>query len=236
MNFRTTGIILKKRDFGEADKILTILTPGRGRVEAIARGVRKIKARFAGHLEMFYCVDLDLREGKTWYVITGAETIAPFSMGDLELFKVASKAGRRVMQLAQSEQENPKLYYLLEDFLRELSSNNCALDLLLTQFEWQLLLAGGFSPKIKNCAKCSGTLSKDEISFCAQAGGALCVNCRQTQLISFQVSENTYKAFRLFEHAPLSMSGKISNNSINNSELRKVNKMFWEYYLDYSLE
>ncbi len=236
MNFRTVGIILKKRDFGEADKILTILTPGRGKIEVIARGVRKIKARLAGHLELFYAVDFDLREGKAWYIATGAETISRFAMGDLDKFKLASKAGKLAMQLAQSEQENFKLYSLLEDFLAELSKGDCPTDLLLAQFEWQLLLAGGFSPKIKNCAKCNGVLSKDEISLCAQVGGVICGNCQETQLISVRVGENTYKALRLFENAPLAMAGKIASSSINQVELRKVNKMFWEYYLDYSLE
>lgn len=234
MRFRTKGIILKRRNFGEADKILTLLTPGRGKIEVIARGVRKIKARLGGHLEIFYEVDFDLEEGKTWYVVTGAETVQRFIRANLDQINLASYGTKLLMKLAQNEEENPKLYNLFRNFLAEVTD---ARELLIQQFTWQLLLAGGFRPKMTSCTLCGGQVTQDNIGISPQAGGIICTNCEQQKNTrSIRISENSYKALRLFESAPLAIARKIDSNSVNQDEIKKINKIFWEYYLDYSLE
>lgn len=234
MRFRTKGIILKRRNFGEADKILTIITPGRGKIEVIAKGVRKIKARLGGHLEVFYEVDFDLEEGKTWYVLVGAETAERFIKANLDQINLASYGAKLLMMLAQKEEENSKLYNLFRNFLIEVTD---ARSLLIEQFRWQLLLVSGFRPKITSCIFCGNKVVQDDIGISPEAGGIICPACNlQKNLRTLKISENSYKVIRLFENAPLTIAKRINVNSFNQDEIKKINKIFWEYHLDCSLK
>ena len=70
--------MLRSMRFGEADRILHLYTPGRGRIGAIAKGVRRSRSRFGGRLEPFFRVSLGLHEGRSdLMTVTSAETVAP---------------------------------------------------------------------------------------------------------------------------------------------------------------
>src|ERR687885_415233 len=76
--YRTEAIILRRSDFGEADRILTLYTPRYGKRRAIAKGVRKTTSRLAGHVELFTRVQLRLAEGRNLDIVTQAQIIAPY--------------------------------------------------------------------------------------------------------------------------------------------------------------
>ena len=75
---KASGIIIKRSNFAEADRILTILTDRLGKIKAIAKGVRKTRSHLAGSLEPYMLVDLQLHEGKTFYIVTGAEIMEEY--------------------------------------------------------------------------------------------------------------------------------------------------------------
>ena len=76
--YRTEAIVLKRIDFGEADRILTLYTPERGKVRAIAKGGRRIASRKSGHVELFTHAALLLAEGRQLDIVTQAETVRPY--------------------------------------------------------------------------------------------------------------------------------------------------------------
>ncbi len=76
--FRTDALILRRQDFGEADRLLTVLTPEHGKIRAIAKGTRKPTARKTGHVELFALVDMLIARGRELHVVTQAETKEPF--------------------------------------------------------------------------------------------------------------------------------------------------------------
>lgn len=80
--YRTRAIVLKRRDQGEADRVLTVFTPNMGKRTVMARGVRKTASRKAGHLEPFTYTALLMAQGKTWDVVTQAETVIDLSPND----------------------------------------------------------------------------------------------------------------------------------------------------------
>ena len=76
--YRTEAIVLKRRDFGEADRLLTVFTPEHGKLVLLAKGVRKTKSRKAGHVELFTHGTWLVARGRTWDLVTQADTIEPF--------------------------------------------------------------------------------------------------------------------------------------------------------------
>ena len=76
--FRTQAIILSRRDFGEADRLLTLFTPARGKIRAIAKGARKPSAKVSGHVELFARSDCLIHRGRNLDILTQAELIEPY--------------------------------------------------------------------------------------------------------------------------------------------------------------
>ena len=117
------GIVLKRRNIGESDRILSVLTKEYGKIQVIAKGVRRISSRRAPHIEIFTQVRLFLHRGKTWDSITDAQTINSFSLlrKSLSLVSAAYYLCEIVDQLLPERQEHPDIYEYLSSALRMLS-------------------------------------------------------------------------------------------------------------------
>src|SRR3954451_7034501 len=110
--YRTEGIVLRGRDLGEADRILTIITPDRGKVRAVAKGVRKMTSKKAGHLEPFCRCALLLARGRDLDVVAQVETLEAFARvrGSLDLLGPAYYLAELVDTFAEEESESRALY------------------------------------------------------------------------------------------------------------------------------
>ena len=117
--YRTEAIVMRRKDIGEADRILTLLTPGRGKLRAIAKGIRKPRSRKAGHLELFTRAKLLLATGRDLDIITQAEVVDAYRPVREELLRGAYAAYMIELldRLTPDEQENPELYDLLSQGL-----------------------------------------------------------------------------------------------------------------------
>ena len=91
-SFRVEAIVLKHRDYGEADRLLTIYTRQKGKLQVLAKGVRKVRSQKAGHLEPFSLASLQLAAGRTWHLVSQAEAQDIFInlTSDLETLGYAS--------------------------------------------------------------------------------------------------------------------------------------------------
>jgi len=123
--FKTEGIVLKRRDFGEADRILVVFTLARGKVSVVAKGVRRITSRRAGNVELLNRVTMFLYPGKQLYTLTEASSIDTYQKlkEDLTLSTYAYHIIELVDKLTVEEQENRILYELTVRVLERLSKN-----------------------------------------------------------------------------------------------------------------
>src|SRR5450830_263530 len=114
-SFKTNGIVIKRMNFGEADRILTIMTERFGKVKAIARGVRKSTSRLGGHLEPFMVVEFQLYSGKTFYTITGAEIVSdlPNIHSDLKKMAKVFVVGELVDNFLHEHEKSERIYQIL---------------------------------------------------------------------------------------------------------------------------
>jgi DNA repair protein RecO (recombination protein O) len=173
--YRTRAVILKRREQGEADRVITIFTPDYGKRAVIAKGVRKPASRKAGHLEPFTHVSLMLAKGKTWDVITSAETITSFRAlrEDLDLTAYAYYFCELLDAFVQEEDPHPELYDLILTAFRRLETSP---NLALTGrwFELALLKHVGFSPQLFHCVQCGEAIRPELNYFSLEQGGVLC--------------------------------------------------------------
>jgi DNA repair protein RecO (recombination protein O) len=172
--------VLRSLRYGEADRILHLYTPNRGRVSAIAKGVRKARSRFGGRLEPFTHVALVLHEGRSdLLTVTGADTVRPFPRlrEDPAALDAAARAADAVLRLFDTNEPHPAVFHLLVNELALLDADAAAHATRANQlaFRLKLLLAAGLAPQLASCASCG---SPDHlVAFSGAAGGVVCSAC-----------------------------------------------------------
>lgn len=178
--YRDEAVVLRVQKLGEADRIITLLTRGNGRVRAVAKGVRRTRSKFGSRLEPFTHVDLQLAEGRSLDVVTQADTLAPFAAdigSDYEMYT----AGTVMLETAERlvvEDKEPALqqFLLLVGALRSLSSGQRPPRQVLDSFLLRSLSVAGYAPTFDSCARCGA--EGPHRAFNPAAGGMLCPACR----------------------------------------------------------
>jgi len=178
--YRDEAVVLRTQKLGEADRIITMLTRGNGRVRAVAKGVRRTTSRFGSRLEPFTYVDLQIAEGRSLDIVTQAETLAPYGAklgSDYEKYT----AGTVMLETAERlvvEDKEPALqqFLLLVGALRTLSAGERNPSQVLDSFLLRSLSVAGYAPSFEACARCG--LEGPHRAFSPAAGGMLCGGCR----------------------------------------------------------
>lgn len=187
------GIVLRGYPFGEADRVVVILSPNNGKLRTVAKGIRKTKSRFGGRLEPFTHVDLVLYEGRNLDTITQVSVIEAFpSMrADLDRVLVAGTMVEAVDAVASEDDPSARLFLLLQRGLRALEARRDGPD-LVTSFLLKLTDVIGFAPALDRCAGCG---RRDvPLRFSLSAGGAVCTSCRSSGTIRLRPGLTDYLA------------------------------------------
>ncbi len=144
--YKTEGIIIKRKNYGEADRILTVFTPYQGKIQVKASGIRRIPSRRSAHVELLNFSILSLYKGSGFPILTEAETLENFSAIKDSLQKIghAYHLCELIDGLCPENQENTKAFYLLKNILTNLS-NFTTTD--IREFEIELLSTLGFWSK-----------------------------------------------------------------------------------------
>ncbi|MDP9441175.1 MAG: DNA repair protein RecO [Actinomycetota bacterium] len=180
--YRESAVVLRTIRLGEADRIVTLMTEGRGKVRAVAKGVRKTKSRFGGRLEPITHVALQLYEGRELDTVTQVETLDHFRTIREDLGRVgrATSVLEAVDQVSQEGEPNGALYRMLVGALRSLAAHNSPA--LVAGFYWKLLSQEGFHPLLDVCASCGA--DGPFVAFDLSQGGVLCRLCRRGHPVS----------------------------------------------------
>jgi DNA repair protein RecO (recombination protein O) len=175
----TEAVVLRSIRYGEADRILHVYTPQRGRVSAIAKGVRRTRSRFGGRLEPFFRLRLQLHEGRGEILtVTGAHTLDAHSRlrGSAAALDAAARACDAVGRLFETPEPHPAVFNLLCRRLRLLDEDPAgATRAAALQFRLKLLHAAGLTPHLGACAQCGER--EHLVGFSGAAGGVVCGSC-----------------------------------------------------------
>jgi DNA repair protein RecO (recombination protein O) len=176
---KTEAVVLRSMRYGEADRILHLYTPDRGRLSAIAKGVRRAKSRFGGRLEPYFRLRLVLYEGRSdLLTVTSAETLEghPRLREHAGALDGAARACEAVGRLFDDGDPHRGVYHLLANQLALLDAEPArATRANALAFRLKLLLAAGFAPQLAACAGCGE--SEHIVGFSGAAGGVVCPAC-----------------------------------------------------------
>jgi DNA repair protein RecO (recombination protein O) len=214
---KTEAVVLRSLRYGEADRILHLYTPRRGRVGAIAKGVRRARSRFGGRLEPFFRLNLVLHEGRSdLLTVTSAETVAahPRLREDARALDSAARACDAVARLFETADPHPEVFNLLcnELALLEADRGNATRANQLA-FRLKLLLAAGLAPALGSCASCG---EADHLTgFSGAAGGVVCSACEAG---SFALDEEAHEFLVQALGRPLAQAPPAGERALRQAE------------------
>lgn len=221
--FRTEAIVLSRLDVGEADRIVVVFTPYRGKLDVIAKGARRAQSRLGPQLDYFSRVGLQLSRGRDLDVVTSAETMdrLPRLREDLDAYGHACYFVELVKGMTQPREEHQEVYDLLKNSLVLL---NDGVDpwVIARHFEMALLYTLGYRPELFHCVHCKSPMQPERNSFSAGLGGLLCPRCRGEDLASIPLSINAQKYLRLLERKGLAAAARVSPSSLERIEIQQV--------------
>ena len=196
-SYRTQSVVLGHIEYGEADRILKLFTYEKGKITAIAKGVRKIRSRKAGHLEPFTRVNLFLAKGRNLDIITQAETVDPYIglREDLQRVAYASYVVEVLDRFTYEEGQNISMFRLLTDTLSRLEGcENLAT--VVHYYEIRMLDLLGFRPQLFECIDCGKEIKSEDQYFSPLVGGVVCPNCGRARSEAWEVSKDVLRYLR----------------------------------------
>lgn len=237
--YATEAIVLRRVDQGEADRLITALTPDHGKMRVIAKGARKITSRKAGHIELFARTTLMLAKGKQFDVVTQAELIDPHLAlrEDMQRGAIAHYVCDLIERFAQEDHEDRALYALLADALTWLTT---ARDVTLTAryVEMRLLVQAGYRPQLFRCAVSDVALEVDgsdlerSTPFSPADGGALSLAHARQARGPMMLSRGALQLLRALQTQPAEVVDALELTAGYHGELERALQAFMSYVLE----
>jgi DNA repair protein RecO (recombination protein O) len=225
---------LRKVDYGEADRIYTLLTRDHGKVGAIAKGVRRPTSRLASALELFSLIDVELAKGRNLDVVVQAVRLpAPRIDADVERTAHAALIAELADRVSEERHPEEGLFELTVAALRELATEaqprrasayyvSVALGLL------------GYGPQLQSCASCERPLPEAPAAFSPAAGGFLCVDCAEPGMHPVPVP--ALKVLRLMATGGIELYRRLKLDPALMDDVERVLEAQLEYHLDRQLK
>lgn len=206
--YKTEGIVLRSMDLGEADRVLTVLTPRLGKLRVIAKGIRRPRSRLGGGLEPFSDVHLVLAVGRTFDVVTQTALEDPHLglRDDLHSTAAAWYLVELVDRFCQGSAESHGAFELLAQGLAALDAAPAEVsrEVVARWFELHLLDSMGFRPELSQCLDCGIAIEPDGNHYSPAAGGVLGPECAHGALGARPISPAALKVMRHLQRSTLS--------------------------------
>ncbi len=232
-SIRVDSVVLRHSDYGEADRLLTLYTREQGKLRAIAKGVRKIQSRKAGHLEPFTRVTLMLARGHDLWIVTQAETIDAFQplREELDSMSQAAYVVELLERFSYEEGANRELFDLLVNTLERLVAEKDPF-VPVRYYEMRLLDLLGFRPLLFECAACGKPILPEDQYFSAELGGILCPADGMQKNLVRPVSMEALRYLRHFQRSSYAQARAADPTPAVRQEIEAL----MNHYLTYLLE
>ena len=223
-SYNTDAIVLRSVDEGEADRRVTLLTPGLGKAQAYVRGARRITSRLGGHLDVLNHSRVSLSMGARWNVVTGAESVASFGRLKQDLDRIA--AALYLVELTGAmlpeEAPHPTAYRLLLEALRAIDGGAADARLTTRYLELRLLEDTGYMPELRACVACGRAVEPDRHRFAPDLGGVTCDACAVPQGRVLPLSLSALKVLRHFARSGMAQGTALSASPALLAELEAL--------------
>lgn len=224
---KTNGIIISENNFGDFDKMLTMLTPGIGKISCVAKGARRPRSTLLAGTQLLCFGEYIMYKGADTYNINSCETIEVFYnlRTDWDKLRYATHITKIIHDVTGENENSYKILQLYLNTLYTMSETDKNLDLIVSIFKMRLLCILGFKPRIEECVNCG---EKEQISyFSLKDNGFKCEVCSRLDKGSIKMSEGTATAIKYIVMAPPKklFSFSLKNDSVN--ELKLISDLYF---------
>ncbi len=231
-NVKTKGIIIAENNLGDFDKMLTMLTPGLGKISCVAKGARRPKSALLGGTQLFCFGEYVMFSGTNTYHINSCETIEIFYKirTDLDKLKYAIHIDKIIQDVTQENQNSYKILQLFLNTLYIISETDKDLEFILSIFKFRLLSLLGFFPQIEKCLVCG---EHENLNFFSiQQNGFKCKTCGKQDTSAISINESTKNAIKYTFYSP---PKKLYNFELKEESLEEY-KLISKIYFNEKLE
>lgn len=236
--FRTLALVLNRRDFGEADRLLTLLTPAHGRIDAIAKGARKPASRKTGHVELFTEVDVLLAKGRELFIVTQAEMKQPYLAIREDLIRgaYANYAAELLNRFTYSGDDTlHPLYELLKNTFHRLCDDPDPRR-VIRYYELHLLDEVGFRPELTECVVTHEDIQPVNQYFSYDGGGVVSVEGAAHTAGLIELPMRTLKVLRHMQRNPYEQVAALNIANSLHIDLERVMLGYLRYILESRLQ
>ncbi len=227
MFVETKGVVIRQTKYSESDKILTIFTKEKGKVQAIAKGARRPKSHLMGSTEIFCYSEFLMYNGKSLYNINQGQIIDSFYSLREDLYKLSYATF--ILELIDSsvleEEPNDILFELLVKTLKILSEMKDDYKKLLFAFQIKYISFIGFKPQLNVCVNCSGEINNN-LKFDILEGGVVCEKCFTSNFNQLNISSGVIDTMKRLLYTKLEDLDVIN---ISKVEEKKIEEVLIEY-------
>ena len=200
--YKTQGIIFKKKDISEADRVFSVFTYEFGRLEIVARAIRKITSKLRSGIEIFSLSEIEFIQGKSQKTLTDAISAgkAPELIKDLKKLRIAHKIAEALDRLIKGQEHDEKIWQLLAEVFQKLNNprlSNAGYRLLYYYFFWNFIAILGYTPNLYHCAHCHKKIIKEKNYFSQKEGGIICQDCFPREGHVCEIQPETIKILRI---------------------------------------
>ena len=232
--YRDHAVVLRKLDYGEADRIYTLLTREHGKVGAIAKGVRRTTSKLASALDLFSAVDVELARGRSLDVVTQAVRLPGLRIeADVERTAHAGLIAELADRVTEDRHPLDGIYELtvaaLEELAREPEPRRASAYYMLVALD---LL--GYAPQLARCASCDRPLPEAPAAFSPAGGGFLCPDCAQPGM--HPVPVQAVKVLRVMASGGIELYRRLKLEAPLMGEVERVLESQLEHHLDRQLK
>ncbi|MGQ9849803.1 MAG: DNA repair protein RecO [Aggregatilineaceae bacterium] len=234
---RTEAVILRRQEIGEADRLLVLLTPGHGKLRALAKGARKPIARKAGHLELYALVDMQLARGREWYYVREAETRESFLplREDLVRTAYASHLVELIDRFTGEQDASRAEFTLLRDALGWLCTDTDPRT-VARYFELRLLALAGFAPALHQCVIGQEELHPRDQYFSPPDGGVICPEHHSEIERGMSIGLPALKTLRYMQTQPWEAVRVVHISATLHLELERLMLAYLTFVLEQRLQ
>ncbi|MYJ01786.1 MAG: DNA repair protein RecO [Chloroflexi bacterium] len=229
---RAEALVLRQRPLGDADRICVLFSPTRGRVEAVAKGVRRPLSKLAGHVEPLNRGQFGLAQGRSLHVITDAQTLDawPSLHDDVDRMTEALSMAELVDRSTDLDVASGPLYMLLKGSLDELARTSSP-SVVRRWFTLRFLDQQGYQPELDECVRCRAALGPEGNGYAAADGGAVCPNCHQAG-VGQRLSSPVFGLLRYMRRSSCEATTRVRVAADEAAELERHLRLSLEQALD----
>lgn len=235
--YTTDGVVVRTLDLGEADRIITLVTPVQGLVRGVAKAARKPGSKLGGHLDLLRHVSVSVRETRTLHGLSQASTVNGFRglRDDLDRFSRASYISEMAERFSVEGGANQPLFRLLIQVLGLLEKTQNP-EMVVHYFEMRLLQLSGFAPELSRCVETGVELDPGDHLYSTDRGGLVDRESRPVgESALLPASLNTIKLLRFLARASVEQADRMNIGEDENRQLSRILRAQVHHVLDRGL-